>query len=134
MSIKGEDPLDDSHFLKVLETFREYSEQSKKRLNVTRNSLQSLPTRHQKLLEQVGYNENLADIEKAIDGNYDLIKLFIGRSYFFKIHTRYNNKTFFQRAMKISSSIELMEQKVKITPKSKRRPKRSSLFTVFLKQ
>ena len=81
MSVK-EDPLEDSHFIKVLETFRDYGRHSKKRLNVTQNSLQSLSSRHQKLLEHVGYTANLADIEKAIDGNYDLIKQFIGNKFF----------------------------------------------------
>ena len=63
------------HFYHIVNTFRCYKINAFNRLSKTHRYLDSLPERHQKLLE--GYRDHLHNIAKAVENNYQIIQLII---------------------------------------------------------
>ncbi|PSN47442.1 Carnosine N-methyltransferase [Blattella germanica] len=70
-----EDEEEKAHFQRIVSAFKYYRTHSLQRVAKTESYLRSLPTHHQKLLDN--YRRNLTEIRSCIENNDQIIKLII---------------------------------------------------------
>ncbi len=64
---------EEAHFRKVIAAYRNYRKDSKARLQRTMDYLKQIPSSHQNMLSQHGYQENLKAVENCVDANADIL-------------------------------------------------------------
>ena len=69
------------HFLRVIQAFKNYEQDSKDRLCRSWDYFKQLPSSHQEMLKKNGFEANMKRIEQCIGANYSIIKEFIGENF-----------------------------------------------------